>query len=131
MNRTVPGRNTIPRSDLKRLDSTNRSSLVTSIRLVSSLIPVEVGLFVRFGRRSPRYHLHLGWLAMVAGYKSLCSCVATGPAQLILGTFLPNMTGVALPTSATHLLCVILSVSLHGALYLTRYQYLDLGYTRH
>src|SRR6266702_4159268 len=86
MNRTVPGRNTIPRSDLKRLDSTNRSSLVTSIRLVSSLIPVEVGLFVGFGRRSPRYRLHLGWLAVVAGYESLCACVAAGPAHLVLGT---------------------------------------------
>src|SRR6266702_5053908 len=106
INSTVPRRNTIPRSVLKPPDSTVWSGLVTSVRLVSSLIPVEVGFFVGLGCRSPRYRLYLGRLAMVSGYESLCSCVATGPAQLILGTFLPSMTWVALPTSATHLLRV-------------------------
>src|SRR6266702_3501568 len=109
INRTVPGRNTIPRSVLKSPNST----VPASSSLVTSLIPAEVGLFVGLSRRSPRYRLHLGWLAMVAGYKTLCSCVATGPAQLILGTLLPSMTGVALPTCATHLLCVF--ADLHQA----------------
>src|SRR6266702_1022433 len=104
MNRTVLGRNTIPRSVLKPPDSTSWSSLVTSIRLVSSLIPTEVGFFVGLGRRSPRYRLHLGWLAVVAGYKSQCTCVATGPTHLVLGALLPSVAWVALPTSATHLL---------------------------
>src|SRR6266702_5027270 len=113
MNRTVPGRNTITHSDLKRLDSTNRSSLVTSIQLVPSLIPAEVGFFVWFGRRSPRYRLHLGRLAAVAGYESQRTCVAAGPAQLIPGTFLPGMAWVALPTRSTHLLCVF--ADLHQA----------------
>src|SRR6266702_3443857 len=109
MNRSVPGRNTIPHSVLKSPNST----VPVSIKLVTSLVPAEVGLFVGLGRRSPRYRLHLGWLAVVAGYESLCSCVATGPAQLILGAFLPSMTGVARPTSATHLLCVF--TDLHQA----------------
>src|SRR6266571_5645623 len=104
MNRTVPGRNTIPRSVLKPPDSTNWSSVVTSIRLVSSLIPVEVGFFVGLRRRSPRYRLHLGWLAVVAGYESQRTCVAAGPTHLVLGALLPSVAWVALPTSATHLL---------------------------
>src|SRR6266702_5228651 len=105
----VPGCNTIPHSVLKSPNSTVPSSK----ELVTSLVPAEVSLFIGFGCRSPRYCLHLGWLAVVVGYKSLCSCIATGPAQLILGTLLPRMTWVALPTGATHLLCVF--TDLHQA----------------
>src|SRR6266702_782394 len=75
MNRTVPGRNTIPRSVLKSPNSTVPASSL----LVTSLIPAEVGLFGGIGRRSPRYRLNLGWLAVVAGDECLCVCVGAGP----------------------------------------------------
>src|SRR6266702_1883287 len=109
MNRTVPGHNTIPRSVLKSPNST----VPLHIELVASLIPAEVGLFVGLSRRSPRYRLHLGWLAVVAGDESQCAHVATCPAHLILGALLPSMAWVVFPTRTTHLLSVF--ADLHQA----------------